>query len=78
MISEKGQVPQSKILDLGKWDSNAIKHYNKLPRIQKELRKGNWEYLNAHPEVCLYRNLCKLKFNPFIPLDTGYYTSHYA
>lgn len=61
MMSDDGKIPQSKILDLGKWDSNAIKRYNKLPRIQKQLRKDNWEYLNAHPEVCEYPNLSKFK-----------------
>ncbi|EDV97540.1 uncharacterized protein LOC6558265 [Drosophila grimshawi] len=41
----------SKILDLGKWDSNAIKHYSSLDRIQKQLRKGNWSYISDHPEI---------------------------
>ncbi|EDV90305.1 GH23291 [Drosophila grimshawi] len=41
----------SKILDLGKWDSNAIKHYSSLDRIQKQLRKGNWAYISDHPEI---------------------------
>lgn len=55
-MAEKGGAPQSKILDMGKWDTNAIKRYNTLPRIQKQLRKGNWEYLNEHPEVLIVRN----------------------
>lgn len=54
-MAEKGEAPQSKILDIGKWDTNAIKRYNTLPHIQKQLRKGNWEYLNEHPEVLIIR-----------------------
>ncbi|XP_017089930.1 uncharacterized protein [Drosophila bipectinata] len=41
----------NKIWDLGTWDSQAIKHYKSIPSIQKELRRGNWEYLCQHPEI---------------------------
>ncbi|EDW29468.1 GL22846 [Drosophila persimilis] len=42
---------QVKIWDLGKWDSRAIGKYNTIPRIQKELRRGNWAYICQHPEI---------------------------
>ncbi|XP_022218257.1 uncharacterized protein LOC111071303 [Drosophila obscura] len=42
---------QPKIWDHGKWDSGAIDKYNNIPRIQKELRRGNWVYICQHPEI---------------------------
>ncbi|XP_062128980.1 uncharacterized protein LOC133840868 [Drosophila sulfurigaster albostrigata] len=50
-MNKQGHCQSSKILDLGKWDTNAIRHYSTLPRIQKQLRKGNWAYLSEHPEI---------------------------
>lgn len=76
-MAEKGEAPQSKILDIGKWDTNAIKRYNTLPRIQKQLRKGNWEYLNEHPEVLIVRNFGYVRLI-FYLVDSGYNTSYHA
>ncbi|KAH8411176.1 hypothetical protein KR222_009644 [Zaprionus bogoriensis] len=50
-MQNNAQCPTSKIFDMGKWDSDAIKRYRTLPRIQKQLRKGNWAYLSDHPEI---------------------------
>ncbi|XP_030565963.1 uncharacterized protein LOC115766237 [Drosophila novamexicana] len=50
-MGTNAQCLTPKILDLGKWDSRAIKHYSTLPRIQKQLRRGNWTYIQEHPEI---------------------------
>ncbi|ALC44138.1 CG34012 [Drosophila busckii] len=50
-MAKKCEQYTAKILDHGKWDSGAIKHYNTIERIQKQLRKGYWSYLNDHPEI---------------------------
>ncbi|XP_070064539.1 uncharacterized protein [Drosophila virilis] len=50
-MGTNAQCLTPKILDLGKWDSRAIRHYSTLPRIQKQLRRGNWTYIQEHPEA---------------------------
>ncbi|KAH8296697.1 hypothetical protein KR054_009918 [Drosophila jambulina] len=50
-MSKENKPSFSKVWDIGVWDSNAIKYYNSIPRIQKQLRLGNWEYLCSHPEI---------------------------
>lgn len=52
-----------KIVDMGKWESNKIRHYSSLPRIRKQLRRGNWNYIQEHPEVRLLSNKYFSKFN---------------
>ncbi|TDG49704.1 hypothetical protein AWZ03_003942 [Drosophila navojoa] len=50
-MKKSNQCLVPKILDMGQWDSNKIKHYSSLPRIQKQLRRGNWAYIQEHPEI---------------------------
>lgn len=50
-ILKQDKYHSFKVLDLGKWDTHAIRHYSTLPRIQKQLRKANCTYLSEHPEI---------------------------